>query len=415
MLNVLVVTPIYPWPGDPPEGIFVHRQIVNLVRQGVRCRVLTFRPAPPGVPPLFAEFAGWRYGLQWLGRDRALDGVPVEHVFYPQPWKRGADLIPIIGNVLARHIEADPSFVETDVIYAHWLWRGGAAALELRERFGWPVAAIARGSDMHWWQEVHPHCRPHVKRVIRQADLVLANCHGLRRSAEKMVPEAEGQINVIYNGCDTGLFRPAEDKAAVRRTLGLPEDERLLLFCGSVIERKGVRELADAWRCFAVAHLEWRLVVVGRLADEHLLRYLRRAASKRIILVGQIPAAQVPQYMQAADAYVQPSRLEGLANATMEAMASALPVVATDTGGQSEAITNGETGRLVPPNNAKALCQALAAVAASPRKAQRMAVSARAKILTDFDAQRHAGRLKAVLQRAAKSGERRFSVPSAGG
>lgn len=364
--------------------------------------MLTFRPAPPGVPSLLADFAGWRYGSRWVRRRPVVDGVPVQHVFYPQPVRRGADLIPVIGDALARHIESDPSYAETDVVYAHWLWRGGAAALELRRRFGWPVAAIARGSDMHWWQQAHRHCRPHVERVIREADIVLANCHGLRRRAEQLVPDAAGRVEVVYNGCDTARFRPATDKRAIRRALGLPPDHRLLLFVGSVIERKGIQELADAWSRFAPMHPRWRLVVVGRLTDEGLLQQLLRAAPGRTEVVGQVPASQVPRYMQTVDAYVQPSRLEGLANATAEAMATALPVIATDTGGQSEAVRAGVNGWLVPPCDPEALAEALHEMAIDPARAELRGAAARATIRAEFDPDLHAQRLYALLRQVGR-------------
>lgn len=409
-LNVLILTPIYPWPGDPPEGIFVHRQVQQLVRQGVRCRVLAYHPGLPGLPRPLAHLSGLRHHVRWLTRPGRLDGVPVERVFFPRPARRGPDLVPRIAQVLIRHIDARPVYQSTDVVYAHWLWTGGAAALALRERWGWPVAAIARGSEMHAWQTAHPYCREHVQRVIRDADLVLANCEALRRRAADMAPHHASRVQVVYNGCDADQFCPAADRLQLRRRLSLPPNRKLLLVCGAVTVGKGMHELVEAWRSFSARYPEWMLVVVGRRIDRGLARRLRRVTPRRVRLVGRVSPERVAMYMQAADAYVHPSRSEGLANATLEAMATGLPVVATDVGGQREAIRDGETGWLIPARNPAALAHALAELAADEARATRRGLAARRTVQSRFGPARHAARLKVLLERTAARGEAASSL-----
>ncbi|HEY7566496.1 MAG TPA: glycosyltransferase, partial [Gemmatimonadaceae bacterium] len=235
-LRVLVLTPIYPWPGDPPEGIFIQRQVQNLVRHGVQCRVLMYTPAVRYLPPSMTALSHLRYHPRWMIWPKAPGGVSSAHVFYPRRHK-GEDVIPAVSETLRRFLDAHSEFRDNDVVYAHWLWTGGAAALRLRDQFGWPVAAIARGSEMHDWHDMHRHCRPHVERVLSQADMILANCDGLRRRAGEIAPGASGEMKVVYNGCDARVFRPCLDKAAVRSALQLPLDSKLLLCCASIIER----------------------------------------------------------------------------------------------------------------------------------------------------------------------------------
>ncbi len=79
---------------------------------------------------------------------------------------------------------------------------------------------------------------------------------------------------VLYNGCDAQRFAPVSDREAVRRALGFSAEARLMLFCGSVIERKGIRNLARAWERFCTHDGEWQLVVVGRLVEPELVRLL---------------------------------------------------------------------------------------------------------------------------------------------
>jgi glycosyltransferase involved in cell wall biosynthesis len=118
-------------------------------------------------------------------------------------------------------------------------------------------------------------------------------------------------------------------------------------------------------------------------------------------LTGQIEQSQVLSYLQAADAYIQPSRLEGLSNATMEAAAVGLPVITTDTCGQREVIANGVNGWLVPTENPAALRQALEELVADLEHAQMLGRTARATIERDFNPTREAHKLSGILHNLA--------------
>jgi glycosyltransferase involved in cell wall biosynthesis len=393
--RALIVTPDYPGPQNATNAIFVHRQVQHLARAGVRCRVLLYRAAPPPFPRWLARRTWLRYywnRLRWRGD---VDGVPVGTALFRRSWGESEDVVPAIGDALVRFVEANPEYRETDVVYAQWLWTGGAAALALRERFGWPVAAIARGGDLHHWLTEHMHCRGHVERVLREADAVLANCRYLRSRAGDLFPGTGTGIEVVYNGCDADRFRPAARRDDVRRALGLDAQSRMAVFCGTLEERKGIAELAEAWEHFAPRHSEWTLVAIGRAADRGLAASLAR--SGRVTLLGAVPHDRVLAYLQAADAYVQPSRREGLANATMEAMAVGLPVITTDACGQSELIRDGENGWLVPACDPHALLRALEALASDRDRAARLGQAARRTIETDFNAPDEARRLAALL------------------
>jgi glycosyltransferase involved in cell wall biosynthesis len=338
-----------------------------------------------------------------------LDGVPVNIVFFRQRGVPGEDVVPTIGEALTRFVEGNEEYQDTDVVYAQWLWSGGASALELRRRFGWPVAAIARGSDMHQWHAVHQHCRPYVEKVIREADCVLTNCEYLRDCVEEIAPGAAARVRVVYNGVNAEGFRPAGDRAELRRELKLEGRSRLLLFCGTIEQRKGIPELAEAWGKFSESHPEWTLLIVGRAVDKSLHQRLREIGGGRVVFTGQLPHARVAMYMRAADAYVQPSRLEGLANATMEAMATGLPVITTSACGQRELIRDGENGWLVPPGDAAALGRALEELAADREKGERLGREARRTVETKFNPVREAARLAQILSetagRAARPGQ----------
>ena len=404
-LKVLVVTPLYPTLDDPQAAVFIHKQITHLRNQGVDCRVLAYRPAPPPFPLWLPRRSWIQYYWRRLGRPNSPASIPAAEVFYQRRWIYGEDVVPAIGEALADYVELHREYRDIDVVYAHWLWTGGAAALALRDRFGWPVVAIARGSEMHEWQDRHPLCREYVSRVVTQADAVLTNCEDLRDRADLIVPGAKSTIKVVYNGCDATQFQPAIDRGKLRRALGLSEKSSTFVFCGSIEERKGIDELAVAWNEFAASHPDWELVAIGRPIDKLLVAKLQTNGHGRVRMIGTVPHQVVLSYLQAADAYVQPSRLEGLANATMEAMAVGLPVITTDTCGQRELIQDGENGWLVPPGDAQALALAMTSLAGNQERARQMGVAARRTIETRFNPRTEAARLAEILTRAASQAE----------
>jgi glycosyltransferase involved in cell wall biosynthesis len=395
--NLLVLAPIYPWPGVPSEGIFVHRQVRNLVRLGHQCRVLVVRPAVPGLPAPLTGLSWLRYHPRWATWPATVDDVPVDYLFYPQDRRRRGDVVPAIADTLARFVSTHPTYHDTDVVYAHWLWTGGAAALALRQRFGWPVAAIARGSEMNVWQSVHPFCRSYVRRVLLEADLPLANCEYLAREGARLAPEAADRIRIAYNGCDATTFRPSPSRESARARVSFAPNRSYFVCCATVLERKGMAELATAWREFVVRRPKWRLVVVGAVASRHLARQLRSAGGDSVILVGRVSPERVLAYLQAADGYVQPSQTEGIANGTMEAMAVGVPVVATDAGSQAEVVRDRENGWLVPTRDVPALLDAMLELADDAERARSFGLLGRETICTRFDPLTHASRLSDLL------------------
>ena len=411
--NLLVLSSIYPWPGCPPEGIFVHRQIRNLVRLGHRCRVIVMRPAVPGLPRPVVGASWLRYHPRWLWWPSELDGVPVDYLFYPQHRKRRGDVVPAMADVLTRFIERRAEYGETEAVYAHWLWTAGAAALTLRERFGWPVAAIARGSDMNVWHTLHPFCRSYAQKVLLEADLPLANCQHLATAGAALAPESAGRIRVAYNGCDANRFRPADSREHARAAVSFASHLSYFVCVATVLERKGMSELAAAWRAFAAQRPDWRLVVIGPIVSKDLARELRAAGPDSVTLTGQVQADRVLDYLQAADGYVQPSHTEGIANATMEAMAVGVPVVTADAGSQRELVTDGVNGWLTPARDVPALVRAMSALADDAVHARELGRRGRETVITKFDPIAHAERLSDMLHRLVERNDARRALLSA--
>ena len=160
---------------------------------------------------------------------------------------------------------------------------------------------------------------------------------------------------MIDCGVDLDAFAPG-DAAAARAELGWDGDGPAFLCVGSLIERKNVLRLADAFE----RHGAGRLAFVG---DGPLRPELEGRDGVR--LVGRVPQEDVPAWVAACDVLCQPSLIEPFGQATLEAMAMERSVVATTIGGPPEFVTR-EAGVLVDPYDTDALTAALAHAAALP-------------------------------------------------
>jgi glycosyltransferase involved in cell wall biosynthesis len=167
------------------------------------------------------------------------------------------------------------------------------------------------------------------------------------------------KVSTIPNGVDLTRFGPAS-QAAARRALGLPGESTVV---GTVGRLDPVKDQAALVRAFATlmgAYPEALLVLAGDgPCREELARLVAElGAGGRVRLLGE--CRDVPQVLAAMDLFVLPSLAEGMSNTILEAMAVGLPVVATRVGGNRELVDEGETGRLVPPGDPRALADAVA-------------------------------------------------------
>jgi glycosyltransferase involved in cell wall biosynthesis len=182
---------------------------------------------------------------------------------------------------------------------------------------------------------------------------------------------------VIPNGVDTGRFRPDPERRGIARAaLGLG-GEFVWLAAGRLMWKKNYSLLLRAMERQSRA----ALLIAGAGPDEDALRATAPANAR---FLGA--RTDLPELMNAADAFVLSSDVEGLPMVLLEAGASGLPCVATRVGGVAEAMLDGHTGYLVPPGDADALGAAMTRMA-SLTAAERAAMGheARAYALARFD------------------------------
>lgn len=263
-------------------------------------------------------------------------------------------------------------------------WIGGPIALLAGAR----CRIMSRRSRNHYLDN-RPIARMLEQFLHRRMTLVLGNSKNvvldlLREGADP------ARTRLIYNGVDVPPRRRemAVDRARNRTEFGFGQS--LVIACvANLIPYKGHADLIDAmvlvqgWACE-----DWILLMIGRddgIGSSLINRAEVAGLGRRIRFLGE--RADIQELLWASDVFVLPSHEEGFSNALLEAMAMELPIVATDVGGNSEAIEDRVSGMIVPPRNPQAMAAAIATMLQDASLRRAMGAAARSRVEEKFSLQ----------------------------
>jgi len=219
---------------------------------------------------------------------------------------------------------------------------------------------------------------------------------------------AAERVQVCHINIDAQQWQPdPEQRAAVRRELGVEDGVPVVLYAGRICPQKQPRVFARAVQRLAQRFSSFVALVAG---DGPELEWLRAFVNKQglegqVRLLGAVANERVRELMAAADVFFLPSQWEGIALSLYEAMACALPVVGADVGGQRELVTP-ECGilvaRSVEDSEAEHYAQALAALLQEPYRRQAMGQAGRRRVTEHFTLDGMGERMVALLQEARR-------------
>jgi glycosyltransferase involved in cell wall biosynthesis len=276
------------------------------------------------------------------------------------------------GRVLATRARLRAIARSIDVVHTHHLTMLFYAAL----------AAVPRRS----WKWVHTeHCVPTIpdyyptwllqlgRQLLRRPDALVGVASSVTAYYRSDVRGVSSHAFTIPNGIELDRFTPSSNCIANRARLDLPANAWIIGIIGRLRPQKNHAALIRALAKLLGSVPNASLVVVG---DGDLEDSLRRLAADlhvlhRVAFLGS--RHDIPEILACFDVYCLPSFFEGMPISLLEAMASELPIVASDVLGIREFVTNANSGLLVPSDDPERLCEALRTLHRDPELARRLA------------------------------------------
>lgn len=201
--------------------------------------------------------------------------------------------------------------------------------------------------------------------LYRHVSLVVAISQVIRKNVLDTCPVDADRVVTLFDGVDLDWFNPGRvDGKAVRRQLGLKEEDFVIGMVGRFSPGKGHEEFLEAARMIHSSLPEIKFLVVGEPSYEEeeygrkILESAKSLAAEGVVTFCGF-RTDIPEVMASMDILAFPSHAEAFGDVLIEAMAMKLPVVSTNCDGVLDIVIDGETGIQVPPRDARALADAL--------------------------------------------------------
>ncbi|MGC8856053.1 MAG: glycosyltransferase family 4 protein [Anaerolineae bacterium] len=357
----------------------------------------------------------------WLERAQRLPWFSLEVLranlrrFFKQPGLYLSVLFQVMGEnlgslkFLARALVLFPKIVlmaeriESEGIrhiHAHYATHPGLAAWVIHRFTGITYSVTVHAHDIYVEKAM-------LGTKLKEATFIAAiseyNINYLARHVGEWIRE---RAHVIRCGIDPALYHPAEQSDPDRSRLNI-------VSVGSLQPYKGHIHLIDACALLHQRGVPFHCQIIGGgdLKPALEKRIHQHGLQGLVELVGPKTQEEIARLLDQANCYVQPSvimpsgKMEGIPVALMEAMASGLPVVATDISGVPELVREGETGWLVPPESPQALADVLTEIYTHPEQAAQRAQAGRQWVLQEFTLASNVRKLSDLLTPLASSPE----------
>jgi L-malate glycosyltransferase len=262
-----------------------------------------------------------------------------------------------------------------DLSHAFFTVPCGFLAWLLKKQYGLPYVISLRGSDVPGYNKrfsgLYVFLKPLIKNIWKNAAAVVANSFGLKTLA--LETNSKQEIAIIENGINTEAFFPDAERR--------PKDKIILTSGASrITTRKGLNYLLGALAELIPVYPNLHYRILGEGDEKNNLENLTRelGLAKNVEFLGNVLHEKTPVFYQEASFFVLPSLNEGMSNAMLEALASGLPILTTDTGGARELVKDGENGFILKMEDSADIVEKIKKLLTDPALQEKMAQRNRA-------------------------------------
>lgn len=304
-MKILAIVANFPSLTAPYSGIFIQRTLLELSRMGAEVTVI----APQ----------------KW--HDKRMPTFSCENglnIYRPLYLSLGAKQIFNFNTIKVTH----RNFIKTvlrrskkinftpDFVYSHFLMPAGKSSIKVAQYFGVDVFCSLGESDILNYERFYR--KEQLQKIYNQFKKLLPNSLQIKNTILTRYVLGENQITYIPNGIDSTVFYPM-DKMDCRKKLGLPENEKIVIFVGGFIERKGPLRVLEA--CKKTSY-KLKMIFIGEGPQ--------KPKDPDILYAGKINPNEIPLFLNSSDVFVLPTKNEGMPNAILEAMACNIPIVTSN-------------------------------------------------------------------------------------
>jgi len=242
-----------------------------------------------------------------------------------------------------------------------------------------PTILWARGADIYEHLE-NSITRPFVKWTITGATHIIALTEDLKKRIQKYCKDK--QVSIVPNGVSLPKRMSFDRKEFFRKYEYLMsfEQKKIILFVGRLTSFKGLHYLLTAMPEIIRKNPDVVLLIIGAGKEQSRLIKIgqEQGIDNHVVFMGQLPWSEVLKWLRVSNLFVYPTlRGQGMNNAVLEAMASGLPVIATNVGGLPSIITHRENGILVSPKRPESLVKEVLWVISNLQESNKMGINAK--------------------------------------
>lgn len=250
---------------------------------------------------------------------------------------------------------------------------------------GVPVIISSRRDMGYWFSKRHIMAYRFIDHFF---DKIIAVSNMLQRTIQNQEHVRASKLVTVYNGVDLERFNRIYDPNSIKRALGIPLSCPVVGVVGNLRPIKGHKYLLEAMSRILDKIPDVRLLIVGKEVEKTNLKELaeKLKINSNVIFAGY--RTDVPELINAMDIAVLPSLSEGFSNALLEYMTMFKPIVATNVGGNAEALVDGQTGLIVPPADSEALMDGIMTLLRNRKLAEEMGHAGRKRLEKIFSLDR---------------------------